>query len=759
MIKPGIRYGLMASAAMLSLAAMASGIPARAQTTSNGLKVNALSGTSSFTPIRPPAAPLITRSPYNNVWLETPTGQAAHTWPTHWNGNVKAITGVAMIDNKPYLFLGAPNTAGLGTMTQSSLTTTATQSKFIFQAGGVSLTVDFLSPVEANDLKRLSMPLSDIVTSAQSSDGTTHTVSVYYDISGEWAHGTTTSLINWSPVSIKRSSDGSTTSGTLSAWEITPASPTVFEQTNDYPSWGTMLFATQTTGTLTVQSGADTAVRSQFTSFGTLMGTNDTNQPRAINNAYPVFAFANDFGRVGATATSPFKLLLGHVRDPAVSFHGASVSSLWRQYFPSQESMLAFAYNDSAGALARADTLDTKLAAAAKSAGNAHYAAVAATVLRQAFAGTELVGTTANPLLFLEEISSDDNVQTVDVMYPAMPAFLYMNPDLLRYLLEPVIEYSESGYWPETFSPHDLGSTYPNATGHDDGGGENMPVEETANMLIMADAYMQHTSPQTASAYALQHYRQFKQWADYLLAYPAPNAAEFPYPNALDPQYQNQTDDFTGRIAHSVNLALKGIEAVGAMSQISAYAGKPDQSTHYRTRAEQMIKTWAKLGQNSDGTHLLLQYREAANPQSPDTTAEPDSYWSLKYNGYPDKLLSLNLIPKSILAEEAAWYRTQEHPIGIPLDPRTLNDNNVAHNFTKADWEIWTAASTNDATLAKDIYDEVYNYANTTQSGEPFSDYYDPNSSYVSGFRARPVMGGAFAPLTLTLKTGKGSGL
>lgn len=179
MKRPSIRYGLMASAAILSLAAIVSGVPAQAGTTSNGVKINALSGTSSFTPIRPPAVPLVTRAPYNNVWFETPTGQAAHTWPTHWNGNVKAITGVAMIDNKPYLFIGAPNTAGLGTMTQSSLTTTATQSKFIFQAGGVSLTVDFLSPVEANDLKRLSMPLSDILTRAQSSDGITHTVSVY----------------------------------------------------------------------------------------------------------------------------------------------------------------------------------------------------------------------------------------------------------------------------------------------------------------------------------------------------------------------------------------------------------------------------------------------------------------------------------------------------------------------------------------------------------------------------------------------------
>jgi hypothetical protein len=46
------------------------------------------------------------------------------------------------------------------------------------------------------------------------------------------------------------------------------------------------------------------------------------------------------------------------------------------------------------------------------------------------------------------------------------------------------------------------------------------------------------------------------------------------YPNALDPQYQDETDDFAGRIAHGVNLTLEGVVAVGAMEQMAACAGK-----------------------------------------------------------------------------------------------------------------------------------------------------------------------------------------
>lgn len=697
-----------------------------------------------FEPIKPPAPPLITRAPYLNTWLRASSGVAPGVWPTHWNGVIKALTGIAYIDGQSYVFAGAPAVSGLSrSMTQMELTTTPTQSIFTFNAGGVDLTVDFLSPVEATDLRRLSMPLADIITTARSSDGNNHTVSIYFDISGEWAsgltgaNGQTAAQINWAPETIARTADGSATQGTLSTFTVTPAAPQVFTQDNDDADWGTVLWSTGTTSNLTTQSGQDTVVRGQFVGSGVLANSNDANQPRAINDAYPVFAFAQSLGTVGTTPTQPFTILLGKVRDPAINFLGNPVRSLWTQYWPAYENMLAFAYNDATDAVSRADATDTAITDAATKVGGADYAAVAALALRQAFAATELVNTTSDPYLFLEEISSDDNVQTVDVMYPSMPVFLYLNPELVRYLLAPVIFYAESGQWPQLFAPHDIGSTYPNATGHNDGGGENMPVEETANMLIMADAYMQRVSKEEAAAYATAHYAIFKQWGTYLTTVPT----GVQYANALDPQFQNQTDDFTGPIAHSVNLALKGIEAVGAMGQIAAIAGNNQDANYFKKQSESMIATWVQLSQNATATHLLLQYREPANTYSPDTTSEPDNYYSLKYNAYPDKLLGLNLIPSSILAEEATYYKTQETIKGIPLDPR--------HTYTKADWELWTAAASNDATLAQDLMEGVYNYANTSTSATPFPDLYDTIVQSTT-FSARPVVGGVFAPLTLT---------
>lgn len=65
----------------------------------------------------------------------------------------------------------------------------------------------------------------------------------------------------------------------------------------------------------------------------------------------------------------------------------------------------------------------------------------------------------SEPLMFQKEISSDGNVNTVDVMYPAMPFFLYANPELLKYNLEPLFQNQEGDFYPNGYCMHDLVST------------------------------------------------------------------------------------------------------------------------------------------------------------------------------------------------------------------------------------------------------------------------------------------------------------
>ena len=59
-------------------------------------------------------------------------------WPRFWNGNIKALTGIAHIDGSSYIFMGAPGNIGATQMmTQTNLTVTSTKSIFTLQGAGV----------------------------------------------------------------------------------------------------------------------------------------------------------------------------------------------------------------------------------------------------------------------------------------------------------------------------------------------------------------------------------------------------------------------------------------------------------------------------------------------------------------------------------------------------------------------------------------------------------------------------------------------
>jgi hypothetical protein len=636
--------------------------------------------------------------------------------------------GIARIDGVAYLFMGDPGiiltvpNGNQGTpstvqgferaLRQAGLRVTPTRTVFTLEGGGVGLTLEFLSPVEPGDLTRQSIPLGYVLISARSIDGQPHDVQVYADISGEWCSADDGQQITWAPAQVSYGG------GTLQAWTVQLANQQPLTEQNQQAAWGTTVWSTPATPGLTYQSGQDIVVRAQFAGNGKLANTNDTSY-RAISDNWPVFGFCADLGQVGGTAKS-VPLSIGLVRTPAVSYLGQDLQPLWTSRFSSWQDMLGFFHDDLAAAQKRADSLDAKITADARSAGGTAYEGLCAIALRQAYGGTELVtGPDGQPWALLKEISSDGNVSTVDVLFPASPAWIYADPGYLALLLEPLLSYAESGNWPQPFAPHDLGSAYPVAAGHNDGGGENMPVEETGNMLIMAAAYIQQ-APGPGAAFAQAHYPILKQWAGYLTA------------NLPDPGYQNQTDDFAGSIAHSVNLALKGIIAVAAMSKIATVAGQAADAASYAARARQFISYWAANAQDPSAAHLDLTYN---GPGGGNGT------WGTAYNGFADRLLGTGLIPASVLAEQSAWYQSVSNLFGLPLQ--------VPHSYAKSDWEMFTAAWLSQYPIRQQLIEQVYTYANTTASRVPFSDLYDTISGDQVAFQARPVQGGMFAILAL----------
>jgi len=709
------RSGFPRRSMLLGLAALGA-VPLLSPTAAAAAGVSdsaALDGT--FSPLRPPATPLAVRSMYLSTWQAS--DNLAGSWSSFWNGRTAALCGIARIDGKAYLFAGSPSLAGLTTMQQTSLQVTSTRSIYTLTGGGITLKVTFFSPVDPADVQRQSVPFSYVTVNAVSSDGGTHQVSVYLDISAEWAHGDNAQRVRWA-----QQQTGATT-----ALTFTPDTPTVLAENNELASWGSVVLAGNTRAGLTWQIGQDTVVRGNAATNGTLPGTVDTNQPRAISDQWPVLGLNQNLGGVGTTAQE-FTVHIGHVRTPAVTYQGTQLNPWWTHYWSAWPAMLDWFSRDYATALSRSTSLDNRVSSEASAAVGGgtvgtRYAAICALAVRQAVAGTELVDRGGSPWAFLKEISSNGNMSTVDVIYPAFPAYLYLSPSYLRLLLEPVLDCAEHGIWNARYAEHDLGTHYPNATGHREGEEESMPVEESANMLIMSAALAQRLPAAEATTFVQTHYAILKQWADYLVEF------------ALDPNLQNQTDDFTGFIAHSVNLALKGIVGIGAMSIVAAKAGNTADATHYLSTSRSYISQWFDKAQDTTGDHLKLAYDQPGT-------------WSLKYNGYPDLLLGLDLVPEAVSYQESRWYQARAGQHGVLLDPR--------NDYTKGDWEIWTAAWLSRYPARDALINGVYNFANETTSRVPFTDWYVVASATQRGFAARPVIGGMLALLPAAAASGAG---
>ncbi|KAI1487959.1 glutaminase GtaA [Biscogniauxia mediterranea] len=670
---------------------------------------------STFSPVRPPAIPLAVKAPYLNTWLDAGSdggngGYLAGQWPTFWQQQVTGWQGFVRVDGTPYAWMGAA--PGADNVNQTDFSYTSTRSNFVFSVGGkVEMNVTFLSPVTPSDLRRQSLTFSYLDVIVRSLDGSSHEVQLYADVSAEWCSGDLSAVIQWS----HDTSDG------VSYHQFSQLNQTPITETNQLPNWGTFYWSTSDQDGLTWQSGIDTDIRGSFINNGSLGNTEDSDY-RAVNDNWPVFGFAHDLGSVGDDAVSRL-FTIGLTQDDAIQLLGkgnnlTTYPSLWKSYFDSGLEAATFFFNDYAEASQLATDLDNKVASDSLAAAGQNYLTITSLSVRQTFGALQFTGTDSDPLVFLKEISSNSDIQTVDVIFPAMPLLLYLNPDLLNYLLKPLFLNQENGHYPNTNAIHDLG-TFPLAKGYPDGSDEPQPLEECGNMIIMALAYAQRNSD---TAYLTQHYTILKQWAGYLVE------------EALIPADQISTDDFAGSLANQTNLAIKGIIGLRAMAEISQLTGNTDDATTYGNTATDYITQWQGYGINSaaDPPHTTLSYNE------------PDSH-GLLYNLYSNSLLGFgtDFVPQSVYDMQSAFYPTVALEYGVPLDTR--------HNYTKTDWMLWCAAIASDDT--RDVFiDRVAAWIGVTPTNRALTDLYDAvTGNYPDGitFTARPVAGGHFALLAL----------
>ncbi|KAJ4001755.1 hypothetical protein F5050DRAFT_1560073 [Lentinula boryana] len=661
------------------------------------------------TPFNPPSFPLAVRSPYLSAWLPQGNGSALNdVWPQFWTGQILGWAGFVNVDGTSYSFLGAASVASANftKATQKSANFTATQSTFVLSAGSVDLTVRFLSPVEPSDFTKQSMPFSYMAISAVSTDGDSHAVQIYSDISAEWISGNTSLAANWS----------TSTQDTLTH-QIQLQNPAPFTEINDRAQYGSAYYSTLNGSGVTYQTGEDIIVRAQFISNGKLDNILDTDF-RAISDNWPVFAYAHDLGTVSSEATTPVVISVGFVRDPALEYIVAdgvlqNRSSYFLNSFTSPPDAVVSFLQDYDSALDRAYIFDAQVNSDA-SAISSEYAGLVSLSIRQLVGALEITLSknsdgsfnTSDVIVFLKEISSDGNVNTVDVIFPAWPGILYLNPDIGKLLLEGLFAYQASGQYPNKWSVHDLGASYPKAIGHNDGQDEAMPVEESGNMVIMALSY----ALKSGDTSQLSRYESLlDQWTQFLIE------------DSLIPNNQLSTDDFAGTLANQTNLAIKGIVGIQAMAKIADLLGDSSKSSNYSSIASSYVSQWQTLATSSAGNHLTLNYGN-------------DSSWSLSYNMYADKLLQLDIFPESVYTMQTEWYKSVDSTYGVPLDTR--------HTYTKSDWQIFTAAIMTDTSVRDLFISAVTKFASSGMSSQPLTDWYDAVSGEPETFRARPVVGG-----------------
>ena len=630
------------------------------------------------------------------------------------------------------------------------------------------LTLSFLSPVTPSSTFRQSIPAAYMTVIAEGCLD----IDIYTDVNGEWVTGNRDNKIEWDLHQFAHSRSGG--GSFLQTWKVSRSQEQILTELNDRAEWGTLYFS----GPADVrhQSGTSALLRQHFAEKGYLKNEVDR-AFRKVMDDEPVFAFSKSFKLDGGRWTGCRKqeesvaFTFALIQDPVVQFTSASglrhMKPLWQSYIPAADELIVYHYDDFHTAASLARNYSDSLAEDAYKSGSHEYQDIAALSARQVLGATQFSGTPDRPILFLKEISSNGNFQTVDVIFPAFPFFLYTNPKWLEYLLEPLLEHQLSGQYPNDYSMHDLGAHFPNATGHPDGKDEYMPVEECGNMLIMglalANALRYNTEPaflrapagegteaimtvrqwsalvdkhgmdvwedgaeatttgqKAAERWLSRSYKLWKQWTGYLVR------------ESLIPHNQLCTDDFAGWLANQTNLALKGIIGIKAMSEIAEIVGEKDDARHYRDISGAYIEKWQDYGISRDQTHAKLAYTWYGS-------------WTTLYNLYADSLLCFHVkddgqggsgsgakkgygpqkqlggggggfgrgretfVPDRVYRMQSDWYHAVLQKYGLPLDSR--------HLYTKSDWEFFAAAVTSRRTR-REILTSVARWVNETSTGE-----------------------------------------
>lgn len=656
------------------------------------------------TDFRPPAIPLVANDPYFSVW--SMADRLTDDVTKHWTGSPQSLCGLVRIDGKAYRIIGN-EPEPIPAMEQRRVEVWPTRTIYSFESAGVRITLIFMTPVLPSDVELMSRPVTYVTWTVQSIDGIEHSVSLYFDASAEFAVDTPAQQVVASRYQV----------GSGSALRIGSEQQPVLQKTGDFIriDWG-YLYALPSPGSdarevITTRRQA----RERFAETGAVDAPDPDSAKPAGDWDGPALSFRFDLERVGRASVTRY-IVLAYDEIFSVQYLNRWLQPYWRRNGASVADLLQQSLRDYQSLMEKCREFDEELMADLVHRAGEDYARMASLAYRESFAAQVLAADYDGTLLsFPKENSSCGCVSTVDVIYPAAPILLLFNTALLKGSMTPVLEYARTYHWPFRWAPHDLG-IYPQANGHDypanvdlNSVEGHMPVEESANMILMALAIA--TADGNAD-YAAKYWPLFSTWAKYLKD------------KGLDPEKQIVTDDFTGPLAHNANLSVKATSALAAYAQLCEMLGKHEEAVSYRRTADEYAKRWQDMAK--DGDHYKLAFDQQGT-------------WSQKYNLVWDKVLRLKVFSKDIASTELAFYKSKQNTYGLPLDSRA--------KYTKLDWLLWTATLADNRGDFDAFFLPAYKFLNETRDRVPLTDFYDTDTGKHRYFQARSVIGGVFMPM------------
>ena len=665
--------------------------------------------------LRPPAVPLVAQDPYTSIW--SPHDHLYDGQVMRWNGVLLSSTGLIIVDGQCYTWMGLATEGNVKckNVVQTSLSVNATKTTYNFAVGSdVALKVSFRTPRKMQTemtWEEWSLPLTSLTYDVTSSNS--HNVTVYVDMGPEiTVDNLTNTSVTW----------GKETAGDYASVKLGNAVQIFGCGVNkiyceDNNNWGYLRFGYTPAKQETRMGLAQKDIQHAIVNG---MAIPDDATPPRKSTDIPVLSL---FHSATVTPTQPLSdtFFIGYENAGTMQYYGTLMDGMWLHIHGSYLTAVSFYYQNLAKIDAEHDSFDSKVFSDMANVGGSEYGELGGLAYRQVTAAMVVVWNPVEntPWVFMKEISSDGDVSTVDVIYPAAPFLLYFSPEVLRLLHLPLLEYANnqtSTYGLDkpynlVWAPHHLG-VWPIAD-IDSQHQEQMPVEETGNILLMVAAMAKLQGGDIK--YLDPFWGLINQWGEYLVTV------------LPDPGDQTCTDDFEGKSPHNSNLAVKGIIALGAYSQLLTLKGDATNAAKYMEIAQAYSVQWVGNATDRDGTHTKLEY-------------DLNGTWSQKYNILFQYYLNLTIIPQSVVDREWVYYRLMANEFGIPLDDR--------QSFTKVDWSFWIGAMGTDDDF-KNVVQMNYKWIQGATQRSVWSDWIWTETPTIKGFRARPVIGGIWAKMVM----------